>query len=112
RVEGRSCVRERHGRVGRPEQGRGCYRHMRIRPGKGGLADALQFLLQVQGHVSARADAVDVDPARVSEHLDYLDERADIEVADRVGYGSGVSMPDLPGDCGGLIARENVVRRL
>src|SRR5215472_5611312 len=109
RVDRRSGMRERHCRVGRPEQGRGCYGHVRIRPGKRWLTDSLQFLLQIQGNITARADAVYVDPARPCKHVDHLDERADIEIADGVRYGLSVGMPDLPRDHSWLIARKNVM---
>ena len=72
--------------------------HVRIGPGEGRPADALQLLLQVQGHVAAGPHAVDVDPAGLGQRVHDLGQGGDVEVARGVGHGPGVGEGDLLGD--------------
>lgn len=68
---------------------------MRVDVGEGDEADAVEFLLQVQGDDAGGADAEDIAAARADDVIDGGGERIEVQRAGRVLDRAGVGVGDL-----------------
>jgi DHA2 family methylenomycin A resistance protein-like MFS transporter len=98
RVHGGAGVRQADRDVALIAEGGRRDGHVRIRPGERGLADPLQFHLQVQGDKPAGAHAINIDPLSSGERFHHALEGRDVDMArgvrDRLGIGVGDLLRD------------------